>query len=196
MKTRIGFVAIAILALSSLSLFAAMPPIGSTAPAFALQDQNGNTVSLSDYAGKIVVLEWFNENCPIVQRHYKAGDISATAAKYIPQGVVWLAVNSTHDNTNASNKAAAAAWNMNRPVLSDASGTVGHAYGATNTPEIFIIGKDGKLAYEGGIDNDPQGDKSSNKVNYADKALSEILAGQTVSEPVTKPYGCSVHYAS
>ena len=196
MKAKIGLVAVSLLGLSALQLLAAMPPIGSTAPAFTLQDQNGNSVSLSDYAGKIVALEWFNENCPIVQRHYKAGDISATANKYAADGVVWLAINSTHDNTDASNKVAAAAWNMNRPILSDASGTVGHAYGATNTPEIFIIGKDGKVAYEGAIDNDPQGDKSSDKVNYPAKALDEILAGKTVSEPVTKPYGCTVHCAN
>jgi len=196
MKKKIALFAIALVGLSAFQLFAAMPPVGSTAPAFTLQDQNGNSVSLADYAGKVVVLEWFNENCPIVQRHYKAGDISATAGKFTPDGVVWLAINSTHDNSNASNKAAATAWNMNRPILSDASGAVGHAYGATNTPEIYVIGKDGKIAYEGGIDNDPQGDKSSDKINYAAQALAEILAGQSVSVPVTKPYGCAVHYAS
>jgi len=186
--------AIALLGFGTL-LVQASPPVGSTAPSFTLLDQNGKSVSLSDYAGKIVVLEWFNEHCRFVQRHYKAGDISQTAGKFAPDGVVWLAINSTHDNTNISNKAADSAWSMNRPILSDASGTVGHAYGATNTPEIFVIGKDGKIAYEGAFDNDPDGDKSSDKVNYAAKALSEILAGQPVSEPETKPYGCDVHYA-
>jgi peroxiredoxin len=195
MTRKIGFVAVALLGLAALQLYAS-PPVGSTAPSFTLQDQNGKSVSLSDYVGKVVVLEWFNENCPFVQRHYKSGDISETAAKYAADGVVWLAINSTHDNSNASNKAADAAWSMNRPILNDASGTVGHAYGATNTPEIFIIDKDGKIAYEGGIDNDPQGDKSSDKVNFAAKALDEILAGKPVSEPQTKAYGCTVHYAN
>lgn len=195
MKTRIGLVALALLGLSVFKAFAASPPIGSTAPAFTLEDQNGKSVSLSDYAGKVVVLEWFNENCPIVQRHYTVKDIPQTAIKYIADGVVWLAINSTHDNTNASNRAAANAWNLTRPILSDASGNVGHAYGATNTPEIFVIGKDGKVAYEGAIDNDPQGDMSTGKINYAAQALDEILAGKPVSVPVTKAYGCSVHYA-
>jgi peroxiredoxin len=195
MKKKIGFAAIALLGLSALQLLAAAPQIGAEAPAFTLQDQTGKSVSLSDYTGKIVVLEWFNENCPFVQRHYKAGDISETANKYAADGVVWLAINSTHDNTNTSNKAADMQWSMNRPILNDASGTVGHAYGATNTPEIFIINKDGKIAYEGAIDNDPQGDKSEGKVNYPAKALDELLAGKTVSEPETKAYGCTVHYA-
>jgi peroxiredoxin len=195
MIKRIALASLALVMICAAGAQAA-PEIGSTAPAFTLQDQDGKNVSLSDYAGKIVVLEWFNEGCPFVKRHYEAGDISATASKYATQGVVWLAINSTHDTSNASNKAADAAWNMNRPILNDASGTVGHAYGATNTPEIYIIGKDGKLAYEGAIDNDPQGEKSNDKVNYAAKALDEILAGKPVSEPLTKAYGCHVHYAN
>ena len=195
MRNKIALGAVALITLATLAVQAS-PPVGSTAPAFTLQDQNWNKVSLSDYTGKIVVLEWFNEGCKFVQRHYKAGDISDTAAKIEPNRVVWLAINSTHANNNSSNKAADAQWNMNRPILGDASGAVGHAYGATNTPEIFIIGKDGKIAYEGAIDNDPQGDKSSDKINYASQALSELLAGNPVSVPETKAYGCSVHYAN
>jgi peroxiredoxin len=195
MKTRIGLVALALLGLSVFQALADSPPIGSTAPAFTLKDQNGSSVSLADYAGKVVVLEWFNENCPIVQRHYSVKDIPDTAAKYTADGVVWLAINSTEGNTSVSNRAAANAWNLSRPILDDASGTVGHAYGATNTPEIFVIGKDGKIAYEGAIDNDPQGDMSSGKINYAAQALDEVLAGKAVSVPVTKAYGCHVHYA-
>jgi peroxiredoxin len=195
MIKRISFASLALVALTALVLQAS-PPVGSTAPAFTLQNQNGKNVSLSDYAGKVVVLEWFNEGCPFVQRHYKAGDIQETATKYAANGVVWLAINSTTGSTDASNKAADTAWQMNRPILNDSTGTVGHAYGATNTPEIFIVGTDGKIAYEGGIDNDPQGDKSSDKVNYAAKALDEILANKPVSEPETKAYGCHVHYAN
>jgi peroxiredoxin len=168
--------------------------VGAQAPSFSLQDQNGKTVSLSDYAGKVIVLEWFNENCPFVQRHYKEGTMNNLASKYAGKDVVWLAVNSTSGTDNASNKKAADAWNMDRPILNDSDGTVGHEYGATNTPDMFIIGKDGKIAYMGGIDNDPDGDKSD-KTNYVDQALGEILAGSAVSTPQTKPYGCSVHYA-
>jgi peroxiredoxin len=168
--------------------------IGEAAPAFSLQDQNGKTVNLSDYSGKIVVLEWFNEGCPIVQRHYKAGTMNKLYSKYSSKDVAWLAINSTNNSSNESNKKAADAWKMDRPILNDSTGTVGHEYGATNTPHMYIVGKDGKLAYMGAIDDDPQGDKST-KVNYVDKALDELLSGSTVSTPQTKAYGCGVHYA-
>jgi peroxiredoxin len=195
MVKRIAIASLAFLALTALTLHAA-PPVGSTAPAFTLQDQNGKSVSLADYAGKVVVLEWFNEGCPFVQAHYQSGDISATATKYAPKGVVWLAINSTGGSSDASNKAADGAWHMDRPILNDSAGAVGHAYGATNTPEIFVIGTDGKIAYEGAFDNDPRGEKTGDKVNYAAKALDEVLAGKPVSEPQTVPYGCHVHYAN
>ena len=182
--------------LLTLQLHAATLLIGKTAPAFTLMDQNGKSVSLSDYTGKVVVLEWFNDQCPFVQGHYNNGDMNATAKKYAADGVVWLAINSSHFATDSTDKGAAEKWSIDRPVLLDADGKIGHEYDATNTPEIFVIDKDGKIAYQGAIDNDPHGDKSgSDKVNYASKALDEILAGKPVSEPETKPYGCNVKYA-
>jgi peroxiredoxin len=169
--------------------------VGTPAPAFTLTDQNGKPTSLSDYSGKVVVLEWFNDGCPFVQRHYKDGDMNQTAEAFAPKGVVWLAINSTKDTDDAHNKAAAEKWSMNRPILNDATGTVGHLYKATNTPNMFVIGKDGMVAYRGAIDNDPDGDKSTDKINYVSQALTEMLAGQPVSTPETKPYGCSIKYA-
>lgn len=171
------------------------PAIGSSAPQFTLQDENGKSVSLSDYAGKIVVLEWTNPECPIVQRHYKAKTMTTLQQQYKPQDVVWLAINSTHDNTNAQNLAWVKENGMQYPVLNDATGVTGHAYGATNTPHMYIIDKTGKLAYEGAIDNDPQGSMSTGKINYVSQALNELLAGKTVSTAVTQAYGCGVHYA-
>ncbi|MBV8781340.1 MAG: thioredoxin family protein [Phycisphaerae bacterium] len=184
-------------ALVAAMAWAASMTVGQTAPAFTLTDQNGKSVSLSDYAGKLVVLEWFNDGCPFVQRHYNDGDMNATAKAYAAKGVVWLAINSTHSASASSDKSIADKWSIDRPILSDTNGTVGHAYGATNTPEIFVIGKDGKIDYFGAIDNNPQGDKSASEVtNYVARALDEVLAGKPVSEPQTKPYGCSVKYAS
>ena len=178
-----------------LQVHAATTLVGKTAPAFSLMDQNGKSVSLSDYPGKVVVLEWFNDQCPFVKGHYNNGDMNATAKKYAGDGVVWLAINSSNFATGSSNKSAAQQWSIDRPVLIDADGKVGHAYDATNTPEIFIVDQGGKIAYQGAIDNDPRVEKSgSEKVNYASKALDEILAGKAVSEPETKPYGCSVKY--
>ena len=170
--------------------------IGKAAPDFSLQDQDGKTVNLADLKGKVVVLEWFNEECPYVVRHHeKDKTMSTLSDKYSAKDVVWLAVNSTNGKTNEDNKTIHGKWNIKYSVLNDSDGKVGKAYGAKTTPHMFIIDKEGKLAYAGGIDNDPQGEKTGDaKVNYVDKALTEILDGKTVSEPKTKSYGCSVKY--
>jgi peroxiredoxin len=167
---------------------------GSSAPQFTLQDQTGKNISLSDYAGKVVVLEWTNPECPFVQRHYKAKTMTTLADTYAKQGVVWIAINSTGSATNAADQAWITANNIQYPILNDSAGATGHAYGATSTPDMFIIDKTGKIVYDGAIDNDPSGDSTS-KVNYVAKALDEVLAGKTVSTPATKSYGCAVHYA-
>jgi len=169
---------------------------GDTAPSFSLQDQDGKTVNLADYKGKVVVLEWWNNECPVVQRHYKANTMNTLADKYKGQDVVWLAINSTSGKSASDNKSAGSEWSMNRPILSDADGTVGKEYGAKSTPHMFIVDKDGKIAYVGGIDNDPDGSKPADqRVNYVEKALDELAAGKPVSTPQTKQYGCGVKYA-
>jgi peroxiredoxin len=182
--------------LCSTAVRAADAEIGKAAPDISLQDQNGKTVNLADLKGKIVVLEWFNEECPYVQRHHaKDKTMSTLSDKYSAKDVVWLAINSTSGKTNDNNKSIAEKWNIKYSVLNDSDGKVGKAYGAKSTPHMFIIDKEGKLAYSGGIDNDPQGEKTgADKVNYVDKALTEILDGKAVSEPKTKQYGCSVKY--
>ena len=184
--------AIAVLAVAMIANAGVKP--GDDAPAFSLQDQDGKTVSLSDFKGKTVVLEWFNDGCPFVQRLYKAKEMNDTADKYKDKDVVWLAINSTSGKKSADNKSAAETMGVDHPILADTDSTVAKAYGAKSTPHMFIIDKDGKIAYTGAIDNDPQGDKSD-KVNYVDKALTEMLAGKPVSEPQTASYGCGVHYS-
>ncbi len=175
---------------------AAKATVGAAAPGFTLQDQDGKAVTLGDYTGKVVVLEWTNPECPFVKRHYEAKTMVDLAKKYEPQGVVWLAINSTHDNTNAIDKAWHTKEDLAYPVLNDGTGAVGHAYGAKTTPDMYVIGKDGKLLYSGGIDNDPHGDKAAaDKVNYVSKALDEVLADKPVTTAETKSYGCGVHYA-
>jgi peroxiredoxin len=168
--------------------------IGQPAPQFTLQDQDGNNVSLSSYTGKLVVLEWTNPECPFVQKHYQKHTMTDLAAKYKPQGVQWIAINSTHTVTNAFDKQWATQQNIQYPILNDASGSVGHAYGATNTPGMYLIGTDGKLLYKGAIDNNRDEDQAK-PINYVDQALSEVLAGKPVSVPMTTPYGCTVKYA-
>ena len=120
--------------------------------------------------------------------------MTTLAAKYAPQVVQWMAINSSSDDTNAFNKQWGTQQNIPYSILNDASGSTGHAYGATNTPEMYVIGKDGKLLYKGAIDNDRDENKTS-PINYVDRALSEVLAGKPVSIPVTAPYGCTVKYA-
>jgi peroxiredoxin len=171
--------------------------VGAPAPAFTLQDQTGKPVSLADFSGKVVVLEWFNNECPFVQKHYKNGDMNRLAKSYTDKGVVWLAINSTKGKTNADNAAISAEWNMSRPILNDATGATGHAYGAKTTPHMYIVGADGKLAYAGAIDDKRSSDSAdiASSKNYVSAALDELLAGKAVSQAETASYGCSVKYA-
>ena len=169
------------------------------APDFKLTDTAGKEVQLSKLKGKIVVLEWTNPDCPFVKPHYKEGveTTKKLAKKYAKQNVVWLTINSSHFTTAADNKKWAQDLDLKQAVLTDQDGKVGKAYGAKTTPHIFIVDKDGKIAYQGAIDNAPRGKKPADGkvVNYADQALSELVAGKPVSVPKTKPYGCSVKYA-
>jgi peroxiredoxin len=169
-------------------------PDARQAPSFTLKDHNGQQVSLSDYRGKVVVLEWFNFDCPFVRPHYETGTFKTLADKYADDGVVWLAINSTHYVKPQQNRDWAEKYDLPYPILSDTDGKVGKAYGAKTTPHLFIINGSGNIVYEGAIDNSPRGKLSEGVVNYADKALEEVTSGQSVSTPFAKPYGCSVKY--
>jgi len=173
-------------------------PRGRQAPAFELSSFTGRKVKLADLTGKIVVLEWFNSDCPFVRYHYdQATTMIDLAKKYKDKNVVWLAVNSTSTTTPQANRQFAEKHKLPYPILDDRAGTVGRQYGARNTPHMFIIDKDGTLAYRGAIDNAPlgkvQGDGT--KINYVDQALAELTADKDVTTPTTTPYGCTVKYA-
>lgn len=164
---------------------------------FTLKDYDGKEYSLSDYNDQIVVLEWFNYECPFCRHHYETtSDMVNLAAKYKEKGVAWLAINSTSHQETVKNKTYAQDHNIFFPILDDRDGTVGKKYGATRTPEMFVI-KHGKILYHGAIDNAPLGkvEGGGEKINYVENALDEILAGKEVSTPKTKPYGCTVKYA-
>jgi len=166
------------------------------APQFTLKNYDGKEVSLSDCAGKIVVLEWFNYECPFVVYHYeKPKTMASLAAKYKDKDVVWLAVNSTKHLTTEKNKAFAEEHKLGYPILDDRAGKVGRAYSAKTTPHMFIIDTEGKIVYDGAIDNSPMGRKKEDAVDYVDTALAALTAGKAVSTAKTKPYGCSVKYA-
>lgn len=166
--------------------------LGKAAPQFTLNDSSGRPVSLSDFSGKVVVLEWVNPQCPFVQRHYQSGTMKTLADRYSGK-VVWLAINSTNSATPADNTAWINQYALSYPILSDQDGRVGKAYGAKTTPHMFIVDQQGRLVYRGGIDDDPQGSKAD-KTNYVEKALDQVLAGQAVAQAETRAYGCSVKY--
>ncbi len=168
--------------------------VGDTAPDFTLGDSAGKEISLSDYEGKVVVLEWLNPDCPFVQRHYKAGTMKNLATKYSGEGVVWLTVNSTNYMDAAANAKFKADNGLPYTILVDQSGEVGHLYGAATTPHMYIINGGGKLVYIGAIDDDPRGNKDGPATNYVASALDEVVAGNAVTTAETKPYGCSVKY--
>jgi peroxiredoxin len=198
MRQRFLVPALLIAALSVAAVAADAPAtgahLGQAAPAFTLSDQNGKPVSLAEYSGKIVVLAWLNRDCPFVQRHLKANTFNALASKYKDKDVVLLGIDSSSTHTTAGNLKTVQDYSLNFPLLNDASGTVGHLYDAKTTPDMFVIAKDGTLAYEGAIDRDPDGNSAS-KTAYVDQAIDELLAGKSVSTAETKSYGCSVKYA-
>jgi peroxiredoxin len=170
--------------------------LGKAAPAFELQDHNGNTVTLAELKGKVVVLEWFNEGCPFVVKFYKEGHMNQWAKAYADKGVVWLAVNSTNTATQESNAKIAKEWNIDRPILNDAAGVVGDLYEAKTTPHMYIINAEGELVYRGAIDSKRSTDTAdiASATNYVAQALDEVLAGKAVSKAETDSYGCSVKY--
>jgi peroxiredoxin len=180
------------------------PVLGKPAPDFTLKDLAGKEVKLSSFKGKVVVLEWFNPGCPFVQKSHTVGSLVDTAKRHIKDGIVWLAINSgakgKQGNDLAMNAEAAKTWSITHPVLRDEAGAVGKAYGATNTPNMFVIDKAGKVVYAGAIDNSPDGERKSPEggtlINYVDAALGDVAAGRAVKTAVTKPYGCGVKYGS
>ena len=176
--------------------------IGQPAPDFVGTDINGKTIKLSDYKGKIVVLESYNSDCPFCHNHYKTGAMQELQKKLTAEGVVWLVVDSVNKKNfsyrtpaqarqeMASEKMAATAW------IDDHTGEIGHLYDMKTTPDMYVIAKDGTLAYAGAIDDRPKpyGDPRTAK-NYVSAAVDDLLAGKPVAVPETKPYGCGVKYA-
>jgi peroxiredoxin len=202
MKRKLAVqIAVALIASLALeSLWAAR--VGEPAPDFTATDSNGQVHKLSQYAGKFVVLEWHNRGCPYTQKHYDTGNMQRLQREWTARGVIWLTVISsapgkqgyvTAAEENAFLKQVNAAPTA---VLLDPTGALGHLYGAKTTPQMFIINPQGVLIYNGAIDDRPTTDVADikNAKNYVSAALTEALAGKPVSDPATRPYGCSVKY--
>lgn len=182
----------------------ASPVLGQPAPAFTATDADGRARSLADFRGKTVVLEWTNNGCPYVQKHYNSGNMQGLQKEATAEGVVWLTIVSSAPGFQGYlTGPQAKAWKAkvgahSSDVLLDPKGLVGRAYGAKATPHMFIIDRTGKLVYMGGIDDQATTDPDSLKTatNYVSAALADVKAGRPVATAVTRPYGCSVKYNS
>jgi peroxiredoxin len=182
----------------------AAPTLGGQAPAFQAMDERGHRRALSDYSGKIVVLEWTSSDCPYCGKHYGSGAMQALQAKAVKDGVVWLTISSSAPGREGYFTAKTAqAWRKKvgshaTAVLLDSAGTIGRAYGARATPHMFVIDRGGQVAYMGGIDDRPYADPESLKgaKPFVAMALDDLKAGRSVADPVSAPYGCSVRYVS
>jgi peroxiredoxin len=181
---------------------AATAVVGQAAPGFTATDSSGRTVSLSDFRGKPVVLEWTNADCPFVQKWYSGGDMQKLQADARKQGAVWLTINSGapgkqgHVDGQAANAKMRAQGFQSTAYLLDADGAIGRAYGARTTPHMFVIAPDGTLAYAGGIDSIPSANPAdiAKAEPLARLAITQVAAGKPVGTPTSKPYGCSVKY--
>lgn len=173
---------------------------GKPAPDFTLTDLAGKQVSLSQFKGKTVVLEWYNPECPFVVYAHGKGPLKDLGARWTGKGVVWLAINSGAPGKQGTglekNQAKAKGYGITYPVLLDPTGNVGRQYGARTTPHIFIVDAKGTLVYRGGLDNAPLGEADQGKpVPYVENALKALTAGKPIAQPQTPSYGCSVKYA-
>ncbi|MDP8914634.1 MAG: thioredoxin family protein [Pseudomonadota bacterium] len=180
----------------------AAPQIGQPAPNFKLADTNGKAVTLSDFRGKTVVLEWNNPECPFVRKHYGSGNMQKTQAAARKDGVVWLSINSSapgkqgHMDGAKAKSVLAAQKAQPTAYLLDPNGVVGKTYDAKTTPHMYIVNKAGTLVYAGGIDDKPTPNPADvdGARNHVLAALAELKAGKAVSVPTSRPYGCNVKY--
>jgi len=202
---KFGFVALTAVAVAGWLAFgvaAEAATVGEKAPAFTAATADGKSVSLADFAGKTVVLEWHNKECPFVVKHYESGNMQALQKELTEKDIVWLTVNSGtegkqgHESAEAALKTAADAGATPTHILLDTDGAVGKAYDAKTTPHMFVIDKEGTLVYAGAIDDRPsfkQEDIPGAK-NYVREAVAALAEGKPVETASTKPYGCSVKY--
>lgn len=176
--------------------------VGEPAPTFSLPGSDGKTHALSDYKGKTVVLEWTNDQCPFVKKHYSGGNMQSLQKDAAAKGVTWLSIISSapgkqgHVDAKRATELSKERGASPTVVLLDEKGEVGQLFEAKTTPHMFIVDAQGKLVYAGGIDDTPTADPADIKTAkpYVKTALAEVLAGKPVTTAVTKPYGCGVKY--
>ena len=177
--------------------------LAKPAPAFSVKDVDGKVRSLDEFKGKVVVLEWVNEGCPYVKKHY-SGNMQGLQVSAVRDGAVWLTVCSSAPGEQGHWKTAAEAkaWMSSKSwagtaMLVDPDGKMGKAYGAKTTPHMYVIDKTGTLVYQGGIDDVPTSKVEDIKRarNLVAAALADVNAGRPVKVAFSQPYGCAVKYA-
>jgi peroxiredoxin len=166
---------------------------GAKAPLFGLMGSDGKMIKLGDYRGSIVVMEWLNPNCPHTIRYHERGRMQGMVQKYTDSQVVWLGINSTPGDTQENNSAFAEKYGLTYPILDDSAGAVSKQYQAKSSPHIFIIDRQGVIAYNGSFDDDIPGRRQKKAVtSYVDQALSDLVAAKSVQVPFTQPFGTPV----
>lgn len=176
--------------------------VGEAAPAFSGKGVDGKTYALGDLKGKWVVLEWHNQGCPFVVKHYDSGNMQKLQAEWTGKGVTWLTVISSSPGKQGfvtpdeEKKYLAEKKAKPTAVLIDSDAQIARAYGAKTTPHMFVIDPKGKLVYNGAIDDKASSDAAdiAGAKNYVSAALTEAMAGKPVTVASTNPYGCSVKY--
>lgn len=176
--------------------------VGKTAPEFTGKTLTGEEVSLSDFEGKVVVLEWVNFDCPFVKKHYASGNMGKLQEKYIAKDVVWLTICSSaegkqgHAENSAQAERAKKEGNKATHFIADTDGTIGKAYDAKVTPHMYVISKDGNLVYNGAMDSigSTKADDIEKAEPWLATAIDAALAGEEVQNATNKPYGCAVKY--
>jgi hypothetical protein len=194
--------ALMIVALGAVALYAAAT-VGQPAPDFSVRDSNGKLHKLSDYKGKFVVLEWHNQGCPYVKKHYGSGNMQRLQKEWTGKGVAWLTILSSASgkqgfvSAQEENSFIKESGASPTAALLDPSGNIGQLYAAKTTPHMIVIDPQGTIVYNGAIDDKPTADPADlqGATNYVNAALSAAMAGKPVSVSTTKPYGCSVKYA-
>ncbi|GAM98488.1 PPO candidate 1 [alpha proteobacterium U9-1i] len=204
----VGAAALAIVAGAGVSIFTreaeAAVQTGAQAPAFSVRDASGATRTLAEFAGRTVVLEWTNHGCPYVRKHYDAGNMQMLQREAADANVVWLQVISSAQGEQGYLDGAGAQARVRTDnaapaaTLLDPTGVMGRAYGARNTPHMYIINGQGRLVYQGAIDDRPSARPNTleGANNYVRAALADIAAGRPVATAETTPYGCSIKYAT
>ena len=173
------------------------------APDFTAKDLDGKEYKLSDLKGKIVVLEAYNLDCPFCANHFKSGAMQELQADLTSKGAVWLLVNSTHPRSPSYRSTEAAKQEIDKhgikatAWINDSTGKLGKLYELKTTPHMVVIDKQGRIAYEGAIDDraEASGDPRQAR-NYVGEAVTALLAGKEVAVAKTKPYGCGIKYAN